>query len=273
MTEARLDVALVARGLARSRTAAARAVVDGAVRVDGAVVVRPSTKVADGALLELEPARHVSRAGAKLEAALDAFQVDPAGRFALDVGASTGGFTAVLLDRGARRVVALDVGHDQLVPELRGDARVVVVERENARGLTAERLAELARDAEPPSLVVADLSFISLVHVLPAVAAVVAPGGDVVCLVKPQYEVGRERVRGGLVPDPGDRAEAVGGVLAAAWALGLGTAGVIGSPVVGTHGNREALVHLRPALGSDPGGWDERVRDATAGVEGGTRGR
>lgn len=273
MTEARLDLALVARGLARSRTAAARAVADGAVRVDGIVVTRPATKVADGAVLELAQPRHVSRAGAKLEAALDAFQLAPTGRLALDVGASTGGFTGLLLERGARRVIALDVGHDQLVPELRADPRVVVIEGENARALTAERLTELVGDAEPPSLVVADLSFISLVRVLPAIAAVVAPDGDVVCLVKPQYEVGRERVRGGLVPDAGDRAEAVRGVLTAAWAVGLGTTGVLGSPVVGTHGNREALVHLRPALGSDPGGWDERVREATAGVEGGARGR
>ena len=259
MSEERLDVALVVRGLARSRTAAARAVTGGDVRVNGAVVTRPSTKVADDTVLELAPARHVSRAGGKLEAALDAFGVDPRGRLALDVGASTGGFTALLLERGARRVVALDVGHDQLVPELRQDPRVVVVEGENARTLSADRLTELARDPEAPSLVVADLSFISLVRVLPAIAAVVASRGDVVCLVKPQYEVGRERVRGGLVPDAADRADAVRGVL--------------GSPVVGTHGNREALVHLRPALGSDPGGWDERVRDATAGVEGGPGGR
>jgi 23S rRNA (cytidine1920-2'-O)/16S rRNA (cytidine1409-2'-O)-methyltransferase len=273
MSEERLDVALVARGLARSRTAAARAVTGGDVRVDGAIVTRPSTRVSDGALLELVPARHVSRAGGKLDAALDAFGIDPDGRLALDIGASTGGFTAVLLERGARCVVALDVGHDQLVPELRQDPRVVVVEGENARTLTPDRLAELAGDPEPPSLVVADLSFISLAHVLPAIAAVLAPGGDVVCLVKPQYEVGRERVRGGLVPDAADRADAVRRVLDAAWGLGLGTAGVLGSPVVGTHGNREALVHLRPALGSDPGGWEEQVREATAGVEGGPRGR
>ena len=273
MSEQRLDVALVARGLARSRTAAARAVAAGHVRVEGTVVTRPAARVPDGALLELAPARHVSRAGAKLDAALDAFAVDPAGRLALDIGASTGGFTGVLLERGARRVIALDVGHGQLVPELRRDPRVVVVEGENARALTADRLAELAGDPEPPSLVVADLSFISLAHVLPAIAAVLAPAGDAVCLVKPQYEVGRERVRGGLVPDAADRAEAVQRVLAAAWSLGLGTAGVLGSPVVGTHGNREALVHLRPALGSDPGGWVEQVRDATAGVEGGSRGR
>ncbi|MGN6742728.1 MAG: SAM-dependent methyltransferase, partial [Amnibacterium sp.] len=116
MTETRLDVALVGRGLARSRTAAARAVAAGEVRVDGAVATRPSAKVPDGAVLEIAAARHVSRAGAKLEAALDAFRIDAAGRLALDLGASTGGFTALLLGRGARAVVALDVGHDQLVP-------------------------------------------------------------------------------------------------------------------------------------------------------------
>ncbi|MGN6743302.1 MAG: SAM-dependent methyltransferase, partial [Amnibacterium sp.] len=165
------------------------------------------------------------------------------------------------------------VGHDQLVPELRADPRVVVVEGENARALTPGRLADLTGTPEAPSLVVADLSFISLRHVLPAVAAVLAPGGDAVCLIKPQFEVGRDRVRGGLVPDAEDRVGAVLAVLGAAADGGLGTAGVIASPIAGTHGNREVLAHLRPASGSDPGGWEHRVRIAAGAVEGGDHGR
>lgn len=273
MTEVRLDVALVERGLARSRTAAARAVAAGEVRVDGVPATRASAKVGPEASLEITVPRHVSRAGAKLEAALDAFAVDPSGRLALDLGASTGGFTALLLERGASEVIALDVGHEQLVPELRRDRRVIVVEGENARDLTRDRLAALTGLVDAPSLVVADLSFISLAHVLPAIAAVLGPGGDVVCLIKPQFEVGRTKVRGGLVPVAADRAAAVLAVLAAARDVGLGTAGVIASPVVGTHGNREVLAHLRPVHGEDPGGWEDRVRRATGAVEGGDHGR
>ena len=175
MSDTRLDTALVDRGLARSRTAAARAIAAGDVRVDGAVVTRPSVKVADDAVLEVGGVQPVSRAAHKLEAALDAFGLDPSGRLALDLGASTGGFTALLLERGAARVVALDVGHDQLAPEVREDPRVVVVEGENARDLTPARLAELAGTEQQPSLVVADLSFISLAHVLPPIAAVLEP--------------------------------------------------------------------------------------------------
>jgi len=273
VTDPRLDVALVARGLARSRTAARRAIGEGAVTVDGAVMTRASVKVPDTAILALDPPRHLSRAGAKLEAALDAFRIDAAGRLALDLGASTGGFTGVLLAAGARRVIALDVGHDQLVPELRADPRVVLVEGANARELDAARLAALTGDPERPSLVVADLSFISLRLVLPAIASVLAPEGDVVCLVKPQFEVGRERVPDGIVRSAADRAAAVRGVLEAAWAQGLGTAGVIASPIAGTHGNREALVHLRPSHGSDPGGWVHRLHLATSGQDGGSDGR
>jgi 23S rRNA (cytidine1920-2'-O)/16S rRNA (cytidine1409-2'-O)-methyltransferase len=273
VSDVRLDTALVARGLVRSRTVAARAIAAGEVRVDGAVATRASARVAEDALLEVDAVQYVSRAGAKLAAALDMFGVDPSDRLALDLGASTGGFTALLLERGARRVIALDVGHGQLVPEVRADQRVVVVEGENARDLTAARLADLADAEERPSLVVADLSFISLVHVLPSIGSVVAPGGDVICLVKPQFEVGRQRVRGGLVPDAGDRADGIRSVLRAAWSHGLGTAGLIPSPILGTHGNREALAHLRPALGSDPGGWEDRIRVAAGAVEGGHHGR
>ncbi len=256
MTAERLDVALVVRGLVRSRNAAAAAVVAGRVSVDGVVATRAAQRVADGSSILLDPGDGwVGRAAGKLHAALDAFGVAVHGRRALDLGASTGGFTQVLLERGAAAVVALDVGHDQLVPELRGDPRVIVVEGENARSLTRERLAELAGDDVIPGVVVADLSFISLTLVLPAIAAVAAPDADVILLVKPQFEVGRGRLRGGIVVDSADRADAVAAVLAAAAAEGLSTAGVVASPVVGTHGNREVLVHLQRGRGVDPAEW------------------
>lgn len=252
----RLDVALVDRGLARSRTAARQAIEAGRVSVDGAPAKRTAQRVGPDAVLDVVPdAGWVGRAAGKLDAALDAFRIDVTGRLALDLGASTGGFTQVLLRRGARRVVALDVGHDQLVPELRADPRVVVVEGENARLLTPERFAALVGGPARPGTVVADLSFISLTLVLPAVAALCTPDTDVVCLVKPQFEVGRSRVRDGVVLDPADRAAAVTDVLGAAAALGLRTAGVIASPVVGTHGNREVLAHLHRTRGGDPTEW------------------
>jgi 23S rRNA (cytidine1920-2'-O)/16S rRNA (cytidine1409-2'-O)-methyltransferase len=256
----RVDLALVARGLVRSRSAAQAAVTAGRVRVDGSVAKRVSQRVDADAVLEIDRGSDwVGRGAGKLDAALDTFGVDVAGRTALDLGASTGGFTQVLLERGARTVVALDVGHDQLAPELRDDPRVIVVEGENARTLTAERLAELSGSAEAPTVVVADLSFISLTLVLPAIAAVAAPDADVICLIKPQFEVGRTKVRGGLVTDAGDREVAVRAVLDTAAATGLLTAGLIPSPIVGTHGNREALVHLHRSRGSDPAGWASSI--------------
>jgi 23S rRNA (cytidine1920-2'-O)/16S rRNA (cytidine1409-2'-O)-methyltransferase len=262
-TAERLDVALVARGLARSRAAAQSAVTAGRVRVDGVPAKRVSQRVEPEAALEVDRGSGwVGRGAGKLDAALDAFGVDVSGRSALDLGASTGGFTQVLLERGARSVVALDVGHDQLAPELRDDQRVVVVEGENARVLTPARLAELSGSDAPPQVVVADLSFISLTLVLPAIAAVADPDADVVLLVKPQFEVGRTRVRGGLVHDVEDRVRAVEAVLGTAAATGLLTVDVIASPVVGTHGNREALVHLHRSRGSDPSEWTTSIERA-----------
>lgn len=259
----RLDVALVVRGLARSRAAARAAVAAGSVRVDGAQAKRVSQRVDPETVLEVDRGSGwVGRGAGKLDAALDAFGVDVAGRSALDLGASTGGFTQVLLERGAASVVALDVGHDQLAPELRHDPRVVVVEGENARTLTPERLAELSGSDAPPQIVVADLSFISLSLVLPAMAAVAGHDADVICLVKPQFEVGRTKVRGGLVPDAGDRLRAVEAVLGTAAATGLLTVGVIASPVVGAHGNREALVHLHRLRGTDPAEWSASIERA-----------
>lgn len=256
MTDDRLDVALLARGLVRSRAAAAGAIVAGRVRVDGIAVTRVATRITATATVEVDPGDgFVGRAAGKLDGALDAFAIDVTGRAALDLGASTGGFTQVLLTRGARRVVALDVGHDQLVPELRADPRVVVVEGENARTLTAARLTQLSGDPEPPEVIVADLSFISLTLVLPAIAALATTHADVVLLVKPQFEVGRGAARGGIVTDPRARADAVRSVLGEAAAHGLRTAGVTASPIPGAHGNREVLVHLHRARGSDPTEW------------------
>lgn len=248
----------------RSRTQAARAIEEGRVRVDGAATVKPATRVSSDADLTIEGTDHyVARSAHKLIAALDAFSIDPEGRRALDVGASTGGFTQVLLERGARRVVALDVGHDQLVPELRADERVVVVEGENARELGPARLAELSGSAERPDLAVVDVSFISLTTVLPALAASIHPEADLVVLIKPQFEVGRGGVREGIVRDRAARLEAVSTVLWAAWDLGLGTAGVISSPVLGTNGNQEYLAWLSRECGDNPTEWGRAI-DALA---------
>lgn len=259
MADPRLDAELAARGLARSRTHAAQLVTAGLVSVDGRPQTKPSARVAAHQRLEVAQADHyVSRAAHKLIAALDEFSIDPAGVVALDLGASTGGFTQVLLERGARRVLAVDVGHDQLDPSLRTDTRVVAVDGLNVRYLTREQLRELAGD-DLPSLVVGDLSFISLGLVLPAIVEAVGPDADLVLLVKPQFEVGRAGIREGIVRSAGLRDEAVMGVLWAAWDLGLRTAGVVSSPIAGSHGNREYLVWLSATRGTNPSEWSAAV--------------
>ena len=242
----RLDAAVAARGLARSRTQAAQLIEAGLVSVDGAPVVKPSVKVSDAQVITVAASDHyVSRAAHKLIAALDAFGVDVAGRVCLDMGASTGGFTQVLRERGAARVFAVDVGHGQLDPLIAGDDGVSVVEGFNVRYMTPQSLAAASGVDRAPSIVTGDLSFISLGLVLPAAAAVAASDAAFVLLVKPQFEVGRTGVREGLVTDAAARADAVASVLWAAWDEGLGTFGVISSPLAGTHGNQEFLVHLR----------------------------
>ncbi|TDN93271.1 TlyA family RNA methyltransferase [Microbacterium sp. BK668] len=252
----RLDAALAERGLARSRTHAAALIAEGLVSVDGRTVVKASTPVAEHAELAVAGADHyVSRAAHKLLAALDAFDLDPRGRVALDMGASTGGFTQVLRERGADPVIAVDVGHGQLAGIVREDAGVVGVEGFNVRFMTRESLAQASGVPQAPSLVTGDLSFISLTLVLPAAAGVCAAGGDLVLLIKPQFEVGRTAVKGGLVTDPGSRIDAVERVLWAAWDCGLGTLGIISSPIVGTHGNREYVAHLAPGRGANPTEW------------------
>lgn len=252
----RLDAALAERGLARSRSHAATLIADGLVSVDGRVVVKSSTPVgADADLVVAGSDHYVSRAAHKLIAGLDAFAVDPARRVALDMGASTGGFTQVLRERGADPVFAVDVGHGQLAPSIRADAGVIVVEGFNVRHMTRESLAAATGVAVAPSIITGDLSFISLELVLPAVVEVCAEGGDVVLLIKPQFEVGRTAVKGGLVTDPTLRVDAVERVLWSAWDAGLGTRGIISSPIAGTHGNSEYVVHLAPGRGSNPTEW------------------
>jgi len=235
----------VTRGLAASRERARALILAGQVRVDGAPVSKAGHPVALDANVTLAEPDHpyVGRGGVKLAHALDAFEIAVAGRIALDVGASTGGFTDVLLRRGAAKVVALDVGHGQLDWTIRNDPRVVVIERVNARTLGPE---QLPADARVFSLVTMDLSFISLRQVLPAIVPLLDPGGDVVMLVKPQFEAGRAEVaKGGLVRDPAVHARVVEEVAAAANALGLTRLATSESPITGIEGNREFFLHMR----------------------------
>jgi len=237
----RIDRLLVERGLAASRERARRLVMAGDVLVGDRPVTKPGTEVAADAEVRLRAAAapYASRGGEKLAGALDAFGLQVRDLIALDVGASTGGFTDCLLQRGARRVIALDVGYGQLAWKLRQDPRVVVIERTNARHLTPAMLPGA------PDLAVVDVSFISLATVLPAVAGVVAPDGTIVALVKPQFEVGRGRVgKGGVVRDPVLRAEAVASVRAAAEGLGLMVRGEAESVLPGPKGNREVFLWL-----------------------------
>jgi 23S rRNA (cytidine1920-2'-O)/16S rRNA (cytidine1409-2'-O)-methyltransferase len=249
----RLDVLLVERGLAESRTQAQALVLAGRVRG----YEKPGQQLDEGAELEVEqPPPYVSRGGEKLAHALSAFAVDPSGRDCLDIGASTGGFTDVLLQRGAARVIALDVGYGQLHERLRADPRVVVLERTNARAL-----AELPF---LPDLVVADVSFISLRLVLPPALALARPGWEAVVLVKPQFEAGRSEVaKGGVVRDPGVRRRVVREIADAALAWGGETVGVVDSGLPGPKGNREVFLHLldreRPHL---PDNIDAKIAGA-----------
>jgi 23S rRNA (cytidine1920-2'-O)/16S rRNA (cytidine1409-2'-O)-methyltransferase len=260
----RLDAAMADRGLVSSRTRAARLIAAGLVTVDGKPAIKPSMGITDEQYIDIATVDHyVSRAAHKIVAALDAFEVDPHGDLALDVGASTGGFTQVLLERGARHVIALDVGHGQLADPIRRDPRVTVVEGFNARELHPVSLATAAGINELPSVIVADLSFISLGLVLPAMLSVLQEGGCIVTLIKPQFEVGRTGIREGLVKSADLRADAVMNVLWAAWDLGLGTHGVIASPIAGTAGNREYLALFDRAEGGNPSRWLSAVAQLT----------
>ncbi len=247
----RLDAALVHRGLAGSRTKAAALVHSGRVRVSGAVRQRPASQVFEEDTLEvLAGDDYVSRAAVKLKGVLDALGADApeiTGRRCLDVGASTGGFTQVLLQAGASQVIALDVGHDQLADTLRADPRVTVMEGHNARALTPEALPWL------PEVIVADVSFISLTLILPALRRVCTDSTAVLVMVKPQFEVGRARLgSGGVVRDPRLRTQAVIDVAEAAHREGLGVRGVCASSLPGPHGNIEYFLSLAVAPGSLP---------------------
>jgi 23S rRNA (cytidine1920-2'-O)/16S rRNA (cytidine1409-2'-O)-methyltransferase len=238
MATKRADAALHEWGYFESRAKAREAIEAGLVTVDGRIVTKPSTPLAEGAnIVASAPYPWVSRGGVKLAHALDVFGVDPAGRFCLDVGASTGGFTDVLLARGARHVVAVDVGHDQLHEKLRGDARVTSLEGQDARGLTPAQLAEA------PALVVMDASFISLSALLPNAAALAAPRAEIVALIKPQFEAGRAAVKKGVVRDGKIHAEVCDKARRDVEALGWRVLGVVASPIAGGDGNREFLIH------------------------------
>lgn len=236
----RVDQLLVDRGLVESRSRAQALVMAGLVLSDGKRVDKPGAQMLEDAPLELKGQDHpwVSRGGLKLVEALDRFALDPAGKVAIDVGASTGGFTDVLLTRGAARVYAVDVGHGQLAWKLRNDPRVVVMERTNARHLTAEQIPESV------DMVVCDASFIGLETVLPAALALVRPGAVLVALIKPQFEVGKGRVgKGGVVREPELHAEVCDRI--SQWLAarpGWSVAGLCESPITGPEGNKEFLI-------------------------------
>jgi 23S rRNA (cytidine1920-2'-O)/16S rRNA (cytidine1409-2'-O)-methyltransferase len=238
----RLDQAMVARGLCPSREQAQRLILAGEVKVGTRVAAKPSEKISpDDSITLTEKPRFVSRGGLKLEAALIGFAIDVAGRTALDVGSSTGGFTDCLLQRGALRVHAFDVGTNQLAWKLRSDPRVVARENFNCRRLT------LADVGEPVDLAVMDLSFISLLLVLPAVVPCLRPDGQVICLIKPQFELSPAQIsKGGIVRDPAAREQAVEKIRS--WVAArpdIAWAGLMPSPITGTDGNIEFLALLR----------------------------
>lgn len=240
MTGRRIDVELVDRGLAPSREQARAAILAGRVSVDGVRVTKAGTPVAEDALIEvLEGAAYVSRGGTKLARALDVFGIDPAGRVALDVGASTGGFTDCLLQRGAAKVTALDVGYGQLAWSLRNDPRVRILERTNIRSVDPAVLGG------PFSIVTIDVSFIGLAKVLPSVKPVVTEEGDVVALVKPQFEAGKGRIgKKGVVRDPEIHREVLDALIEAASADAWVVRGLTWSPIKGPEGNIEFWLWL-----------------------------
>jgi 23S rRNA (cytidine1920-2'-O)/16S rRNA (cytidine1409-2'-O)-methyltransferase len=259
MARIRLDQLLVERGVAPSRAVAQAMLLAGEVEIPGrGRALKPGNLVASDVALQVrERTRWASRAGEKLAAALDAFGIDPAGRVALDAGASTGGFTDVLLERGASRVYAVDVGRAQLIDRLARDRRVVSMERTNLR--------TLASLPETVSLATLDLSFISLRLVLRAVWGLLAADGEVVALVKPQFEAGREAVpRGGVIRDPAVHLAVLEQFVRDAQQAGFGVAGLIRSPIVGGDGNVEFLAHLAAPPGIAPAALAQRIRVVAA---------
>lgn len=239
----RLDVFLCDTGLCSSRTEAKGFITEGAVKVNGKVITKPAYEVAEGTLdvsLDRSSKKYVSRGGLKLEAALDTFGIDVAGAYALDVGASSGGFTDCLLKRGAAHVIAVDSGTSQLSQILLDDERVTSVEKFNARFMKRDDLEYV------PELAVMDVSFISATHIIPAVYSVLSEGGQFVCLIKPQFEVGRANIgKGGIVKDARARERALSDVVDFAKSVGFEFCGSIVSPIVGGDGNTEYLAYFR----------------------------
>ncbi|MBR3894573.1 MAG: TlyA family RNA methyltransferase [Clostridia bacterium] len=237
----RADIFLTEGGYVPSRQRARTLIEQGFVKIDGVTVTKPAQNVPDGAheVCVENNLPYVGRGGLKLAAALDAFDVDPDGKTALDVGASTGGFTDCLLQRGASRVIAVDSGVGQLAPKLCADVRVVSMEHTNARDLTPERIGGRV------DLVVMDVSFISATYIIPQFPNLLCEGGDAIVLIKPQFEVGRAMLgKGGIVKDVRAHRHAIDRVLQSAEAVGLTPVGLIASPVTGGDGNREFLVHF-----------------------------
>lgn len=262
----RLDQELVSRGLARSRTHAAKLIADGKVTSGGSVLAKAAQQVSEGTELDVQAHAedvYVSRAGHKLAGALAAFpSVVVEGKRCLDAGASTGGFTDVLLRQGAAHVVAVDVGHDQLVPSLRNDPRVAVHEGLNVRYMTPDQIGGTA------ALTVADLSFISLTLVLHPLAACTERGGDLVLMVKPQFEVGKERLsRTGVVTSDHERRRAVAQVAEAAVEAGLELCGLAASPLPGQDGNVEYFLWIKRRIQADLPKIEERDEEVSALME------
>ncbi len=242
MPRTRIDKLLVEKGLAPTREKAAALVMAGCVLVNEAPVTKPGHAVDEAGAIRVRGQDHpyVGRGGVKLARALDEFEIDPSGRICMDVGASTGGFTDCLLKRGAAKVYAIDVGYGQLAHEIATDARVVVIERQNIRSLEPDRIPDRIQIA------VIDVSFISLSIVLPAVDRFLSSHSEIIALIKPQFEVGRELVgKGGIVKDPASHELAKSKVMDASAALGWNCRGVTDSPILGAKGNKEFLVHFR----------------------------
>ena len=261
MATSRLDQALVTRGLVESRTKAQRRIDAGDVSVGGSIQTKHAFPVDDDAAIVMSGEEdYVGRGALKLLAALDEWNLDVRGSTSIDLGASTGGFTQVLLERGAREVVAVDVGHGQLHPSLVGDPRVTLCEGVNARYLTSEWRESLGLASI--DWIVADLSFISLTHIFGPVTEALGPASWV-CLVKPQFEVGRTGVTGGIVTDPASHVDAVKAVIHAAGECGLFLAGLMSSPITGEAGNREYLCWFTPTRGRNQTQWSEHIHHVT----------
>jgi 23S rRNA (cytidine1920-2'-O)/16S rRNA (cytidine1409-2'-O)-methyltransferase len=246
----RADVALVERGLFESRAKARAAIEAGLVKADGVRVSKPSEPLSpDARVVASAPHPWVSRGGVKLAHALDWFGFNPAGRLCLDIGASTGGFTQVLLARGAALVIAVDVGHGQLHPSLADDPRVLSLEKTDARALTRETIERAARDAgldaHAPMLMTCDVSFIGLDRILPAVLALTTPGSELIGLIKPQFEAGAGRRKQGVVKDAAVHEQVCKDIAQTVTSLGFNVLGIEASPILGGEGNREFLIGAR----------------------------